>query len=97
VRREIEQEEVVKSLILIQGKTHFGWARVRMGGRSKSFVATITRYAYEAVPNRPILTGKTKGRIRLWPTIPFFWRLVHPNCDAWPAGSGLAQSIHLAA
>lgn len=47
---------------VIKGKTHFGWARIRMGGHSKpGFAATITGYAYETVPNRPIETGKTKG------------------------------------
>ena len=46
---------------VIKGKTHFGWARVHVDARSKGFVATITGYAYETVPNRPIVTGKTKG------------------------------------
>jgi len=45
---------------VIKGKTHFGWARVQMDGRSKGFVATITGYAYETVLNRPIVTGKTR-------------------------------------
>jgi len=47
---------------VIKGKTHFGWARIRMGGHSKpGFAATITGYAYETVPNKSIVTGKTKG------------------------------------
>lgn len=47
---------------VIKGETHFGWARVRMGGHSKpGFAATITGYAYETVPNKSIVTGKTKG------------------------------------
>jgi hypothetical protein len=47
---------------VIKGKTHFGRARIRMGGHSKpGFAATITGYAYETVPNKPIITGKTKG------------------------------------
>lgn len=46
---------------VIKGKTHFGWARVDVDGRSKGFVATITGYAYETVPNRPIVAGRTKG------------------------------------
>lgn len=45
----------------IKGKTHFGWARVRVEARSKGFVAIITGYAYETEPNKPIVTGKTKG------------------------------------
>jgi hypothetical protein len=46
---------------VIKGKTHFGWVRVQVDARSRGFVATITGYAYETVPNRPIVTGKTKG------------------------------------
>jgi hypothetical protein len=46
---------------VIKGKTHFGWARVQMDGRSKGFVATITGYAYETIPNKPIIAGKTQG------------------------------------
>jgi len=47
---------------VIEGKTHFGWARVRIVGYSKpGFAATITGYAYETVPNKSIDTGKTKG------------------------------------
>jgi hypothetical protein len=45
----------------IKGKTHFGWARVRVDTRSKGFVATITGYAYETIPNKPLIAGKTKG------------------------------------
>ena len=35
-----------------------------MGGEVHSgagFPATITGYAYETIPNKPIITGKTKG------------------------------------
>jgi hypothetical protein len=46
---------------IVKGKTHFGWARVRVGAPSKGFPATITGYAYETIPNKPIITGKTKG------------------------------------
>src|SRR5580692_53670 len=46
---------------VIKGKTHFGWVRVQVDARSRGFVATITGYAYETVPNRPIVTGETKG------------------------------------
>jgi hypothetical protein len=47
---------------VIKGKTHFGWARVRMHGRSKGFFATIIGYAYETIPNKAIVTGTTKGQ-----------------------------------
>ena len=47
---------------VIKGKTHFGWARIRMGGHSKpGFAATITGYAYETIPNKAIVAGKTKS------------------------------------
>jgi len=42
----------------LKGKTHYGWARVEVpisGGY------WLTGYAYETVPNKPIITGKTKG------------------------------------
>jgi hypothetical protein len=42
----------------IKGKTHFGWARVQSMERGSSI---LLGYAYETVPNRPIITGKTKG------------------------------------
>jgi len=47
----------------IKGKTHYGWARLHVAPtKGKANVnATLTGYAYETVPNRPIITGKTKG------------------------------------
>ena len=46
----------------IKGKTHYGWARLNIardvfGGLS----GLLTGYAYETVPNKRIITGKTKG------------------------------------
>ncbi len=38
---------------VINGTTHFGWAHINR--------MVITGYAYETVPNKPILTGATKG------------------------------------
>jgi hypothetical protein len=43
----------------INGETHYGWARLNVGG--KPLVANLTGYAYETVPNMPIVAGKTKG------------------------------------
>jgi hypothetical protein len=43
----------------INGKTHFGWARLTVN--AKTLVGTLTGYAYETVANRPIIAGKTKG------------------------------------
>jgi hypothetical protein len=44
---------------VIKGKIHYGWARLSVDwtlGR-----AILTGYAYETVPDKPILTGETKG------------------------------------
>jgi hypothetical protein len=48
---------------VIQGETHFGWARLTVGCpyASSTVAGTLTGYAYETVPNRPILTGKKRG------------------------------------
>jgi len=43
---------------VIKGKTHFGWARVGIGATG---YWTLISYAYETVPNKPIITGQTKG------------------------------------
>jgi hypothetical protein len=40
----------------IRGKTHFGWARLNSNGGSS---VTLTGYAYETVPNKPIRAGQT--------------------------------------
>jgi hypothetical protein len=44
---------------MIKGKTHFGWARLSVKC-SVRISATLTGYAYETIPNKPILTGRTK-------------------------------------
>jgi hypothetical protein len=46
---------------VIKGKTHFGWARVNVSSGYHSVQATLTGYAYETIPNKPIVAGKTKG------------------------------------
>jgi hypothetical protein len=51
----------------IHGKAHYGWARLSLriitkqsfGGRIR---ATLTGYAYETIPNKPIKAGETHGR-----------------------------------
>lgn len=42
----------------IKGKMHYGWARLNFPNPAG---ATLTGYAYETVPNKPIVAGKTKG------------------------------------
>jgi hypothetical protein len=47
---------------VIKGKTHFGWARVKFSrGQRFSITATLTGYAYETIPSKPIIAGATKG------------------------------------
>lgn len=51
---------------MIKGEIHYGWARVEVkrtavGMGRNSITATLTGYAYETIPNKPIITGKTKG------------------------------------
>jgi len=43
----------------IKGKEHFGW--IRLSVSKAPFVAHMTGYAYETVPNKPIIAGKTEG------------------------------------
>jgi len=42
----------------INGKAHYGWARLSNSG---NLTVILTGYAYETVPNRSIVTGRTKG------------------------------------
>ncbi len=47
----------------IGGRIHYGWARLTFsisGTRCKA-TALLTGYAYETVPGKPIITGKTSG------------------------------------
>ena len=45
---------------MIDGKPHFGWARLTVTG-GYPFSAKLTGYAYQTIPNKPILAGQTKG------------------------------------
>jgi len=47
----------------ISGKTHYGWARLNAHFNPDNYkiTAVVTGYAYETVPNKPIVAGKTKG------------------------------------
>jgi hypothetical protein len=45
----------------IKGEVHFGWARLTQHPGKHRLVTILTGYAYETVPNQPIITGKTKG------------------------------------
>lgn len=44
----------------IKGKSHYGWARLNVTGSGLgTIVATMTGYAYETIPNKAIVAGKT--------------------------------------
>jgi hypothetical protein len=47
----------------IKGKTHYGWARLNVSFNPKNLkiTATLTGYAYQTIPNKPVIAGKTKG------------------------------------
>ncbi len=50
----------------IKGKTHYGWARLNEScdsgaPKGKGAQTLLTGYAYETIPSKPIITGKTKG------------------------------------
>jgi hypothetical protein len=46
---------------VVDGKRHYGWARFGVKVRKYHITATLTGYAYETIPNKPIIAGKTKG------------------------------------
>jgi hypothetical protein len=48
----------------IKGQTHYGWARLTVKvvrPPNSSITAILTGYAYETIPNKAIIAGKTKG------------------------------------
>lgn len=40
---------------------HYGWARLDVSDSACKITVTLTGYAYETIPNKSIITGKTKG------------------------------------
>jgi hypothetical protein len=45
----------------IEGKVHYGWVRLGHIRHNKRPKAELLGYAYETVPNKGIITGRTKG------------------------------------
>jgi hypothetical protein len=43
----------------IDGKVHFGWARLTVTTEGKDFTAILTGYAYETIPGKGITAGQT--------------------------------------
>jgi hypothetical protein len=46
---------------VVKGKPHFGWARVKLSVAHQSIAATLTGYAHETIPGKPIIAGATNG------------------------------------
>lgn len=46
----------------IKSKAHYGWARLSLKVGKTAITTTLTGYAYETIPNKAIIAGKTKGR-----------------------------------
>jgi hypothetical protein len=48
---------------VIAGEIHYGWARLNVPSLSPhgGILAVVTGYAYETIPGKPIITGKTRG------------------------------------
>ena len=50
---------------VVHGEVHYGWAKlsVTLGHRRQTddVIGTLTGYAYETIPNKAIVAGKTKG------------------------------------
>ena len=44
-------------VFVIDGKEHFGWARIRMNIFSYNNTAALEGFAYETIPNKPIVAG----------------------------------------
>jgi hypothetical protein len=44
---------------LINGEVHFGWARLSVTCKDLRVLAKLIGYAYETVPNKPIIAGRT--------------------------------------
>ena len=44
---------------LINNEIHYGWLRVSVKTAANRFTAVLTGYAYESIPNKPIVAGQT--------------------------------------
>jgi len=41
----------------INGQTHYGWARLNVDVNGRNITGTLTGYAYETIPDKPIIAG----------------------------------------
>jgi len=73
----------------IHGQTHFGWARIDVTmSKAAHIQATLTGYAYETIPNKAIITGKTKGPDEVASTVTAD-SVLHKTLSPRPAALGL--------
>jgi hypothetical protein len=70
---------------LIAGKAHFGWARLSVGPCG----ASMTGYAYETVPGRPIQAGLTQSDDEMGNLTPNSFLTPESNAALKPATLGL--------
>jgi hypothetical protein len=52
----------------IKGRMHYGWARLTVSIH-QGVAAVLTGYAYETIPDKPLITGKTKGANAIAPEL----------------------------
>jgi hypothetical protein len=45
----------------VNGEVHYGWARLNVNVSVRHHFGTLTGYAYETIPGKPIIAGQTKG------------------------------------
>jgi hypothetical protein len=45
----------------LHGETHYGWTRLSVTVENFKISGTLTGYAYETIPNKTIIAGRTKG------------------------------------
>lgn len=57
------QERYLGLRFQINGKTHYGWARLTAFASGYEARSTVTGYAYETTPGEPINAGQTSGTI----------------------------------
>jgi len=48
-------------MFVINGETHYGWARLNVKVQKTAIIATLSGYAYETIPNKSIVAGKETG------------------------------------
>jgi hypothetical protein len=66
---------------VIKGKFHYGWARLSVIVGGGNITAALTGYAYETIPGKAIIAGRTKGPADEW------------NQDEFEPGAALTAPI----